>query len=317
MFHDMLHSPDFLVPDVASTVDELVAKVGLAPPDDDWYQCFPGHGYAAMFARVARSRTAAPSRLEIISSDPLPAVVDPTVPRCYVDELSALQGDRPVKTHATVVTTSDFPGLLEHVRAAGVRHRVDPPTPELPHERLWIGVSPEDPAGYRPDDDAGLMLEYIPTQCLALRPGVFDRPPPTAAVAEGAMSRVDARCFLVSDLDAALRTLERRMRWPADPVTTDPDTGARRARLATVIQHGATLELVEPAGDGPEAEFLARWGPGAYSVRVAVSGLDTKTEDLRARGTRFVRRPGFGARPEMLRIDHDAIAGVLLELVET
>lgn len=316
MFYDMLHSPDFLVSDVPATVADLVAKVGLPEPRADWYQRFPGHAYDAVFARVAPSRTAAPSRLEIISPYSLPEVVDPAVPRAYLDELSALQGDRPVKTHATVFTTSDLPGLLEYVRSAGIRHRVDPPTPELPHERLWIGVTPEDPGGYRPDDDAGLILEAIPTQCLGLRPAVFDRPPPTAEVPAGALSRMDARCFLIADLDATLRTLAERMRWPAEPVTVDPDTGTRRARLTTVIRHGATVELVQPAGDGPEAEFLARYGPGAYAVRIAVAGLDDKADDLRARGTRFTRRAGAGARPEMLRIDPDEIPGVLLELVD-
>lgn len=313
MFYDMLHSPDFLVPDVPATVAALVAKTGLPEPRADWYQRFDGHAYDAVFARVAPSRTAAPSRLEIISPWPLPEVVDPAVPRAYLDELSAWQGDRPVKTHATVFTTSDLPGLLEHVRSAGIRHRVDPPTPELPHERLWIGVTPEDPGGYRPDDDAGLILEAIPTQCLALRPAVFDVPPPTAAVPAGAMSRVDSRCFLVADLDAALRTLETRMRWPAGPVTTDPDTGTRRARMLTAIAHGATLELIQPGG-GPEAEYLARWGPGAHAVRIAVAGLDAKADDLLARGTRFTRRAGAGARPEMLVVDE--IPGVLLELVD-
>jgi len=314
MFYDMLHSPDFLVPDVPATVAELVARVGLPEPREDWYQCFPGHAYAAVFARVAPTRTAAPSRLEIISPWPLPEVVDPAVPRAYLDELSALQGARPVKTHATVFTTSDLPGLLEHVRSAGIRHRVDPPTPELPHERLWIGVTPEDPAGYRPDDDAGLILEAIPTQCLGLRPAVFDRPPPTADLPAGALSRVDARCFLVADLEAALHTLETRMLWPAGPVTTDPDTGTRRARMLTAIAHGATLELVQPAGDGPEAEYLSRWGPGAHAVRLAVAGLDAKAEDLVARGTRFTRRAGAGSRPDMLVVDR--IPGVLLELVD-
>jgi hypothetical protein len=315
MFYDMLHSPDFLVEDVDSTVDALVSRVGLPRPRDDWYQCFPGHGYKAVFARVRHSRTAAPSRLEVISPHPLPDVVDPAVPRCYPAEMSDLQGDRPVKTHATVVTSSDLPGLVEHVRSKGIRHRIDPPSPELPHERLWIGVSPDDPAGYRPDDDGGLIFEAIPTQCLHLKPSVFDRPPPTAPVADGEMVRIDARCFLVADIDAVVRTLDERLSWPAESATTDPDTGTRRVRLANAIAHGATLELVQPGIDGPEAAFMARFGPGAYAVRIIVAGLPAKADDLRRRGTRFTRRPASGPRPETLRIGPDEVPGALLELV--
>src|SRR3546814_11409751 len=115
MFVDMLHSPDFLVDDVPGTMDQLVARVGLMEPDPIWRQVFPAHGYDAMFARVSMSRTAAPSRLEVISSHPIPEPIDPAFPRSYIDEMGAVQGDRPVKTHATVITTSRFEELDEHI----------------------------------------------------------------------------------------------------------------------------------------------------------------------------------------------------------
>lgn len=316
MFYDMLHSPDFVVPDVRSTVRSLVDKVGLAQPRPGWYQCFPGHAYEAVFARVGPSRVSAPSRLEIISPYPLPSPVDPSVPRSYVEEIAALQGSRPVKTHATVVTTSDLPGLLDLVRSRGIRHRVDAPSPDLPHDRLWIGVSPDAPADYSPDDDAGLMLEFIPTQCLQLDPAVFDRPPPASAVAEGEMVRMVARCFLVDDLDRTLRMLAERMDWPVASITTEPATGTRRARMAAGIGGGATLELIQPVGQSAEVDFLKRWGPGPYAARISVAGLPAKADDLRRRGTRFVEVPGEGDRPDLLRVDTTEVPGVLLEFVD-
>jgi glyoxalase/bleomycin resistance protein/dioxygenase superfamily protein len=298
----MLHSPDFLVADADATTRRFVERLGLPEPDPGWWQEFPGHGYRAVFARVHRSRSFAPTRLEIIASRPIPEPVDPAVPRAYIDDYARIQGDRPLKTHATVLTASDLPGLIERVRSRGLRHRVDPVTPELPHLRLWLGVTPEDPGGYRPGDDAGLYFEAIPTQGLHLSIAPDDPPPPPPEpIAEGGMARVLAREWLVADLDAALRTLSRNLDWePAGAVTR------QRAVMEVTMRHGATLELLQPRA-GEAAEYLAAHGPGPYRTRIAVNGLAAKAADLEARGT------AFGRSAEALRVDLD---GALFEFVD-
>jgi hypothetical protein len=309
----MLHSPDFLVSDPDATVARLVDRIGLPPPDPRWTQEFPGHGYRAIFARVHRSRSFAPSRLEIIGPRPVAQPEDPAIPRAYIDQYSHAQGERPLKTHATVFTTSDIEGLIERVKSRGLRHRVDPTTPELPHLRLWVGVTPDTPGDYRPDDDAGIFFEAIPTQGLLLQTAPSDPPPPPPeALVPGQMARILAREYLVSDLDQALRTLSKNLDFETTgPVATDPDDGSRRAILAMTMPHAATLELVQPIDSETEgARYLGRWGGGPYYTRIAVAGLEAKAEDLQRRGTEFRRAPGERTR---LRV---AVDGALFEFVE-
>jgi hypothetical protein len=311
--YDMLHSPDFLVADADAMVASLVQRVGLPEPDAAWAQEFPGHGYRAIFARVHRSRAFAPTRLEIIASRPIPEPIDPAVPRAYLDDYWRAQPGRPLKTHASVFTTSDIEGLIERVRSRGLRHRVDPITPELPHLRLWVGVTPDAPGEYLPDADAGLFFEAIPTQGLHLRGAPADPPPPLPEPpAPGQMLRVLAREYLVADLDGALRTLSRNLDFEtAGPVAEDRADGCRRVALAVTMPHAATLELVEPLDpDGEAGRYRDRWGPGPYYTRIAVAGLEAKADDLRSRGTEF--QPAAGERPR-LRTDID---GALLEFVD-
>jgi hypothetical protein len=309
----MLHSPDFLVVDPDAMAARMVDRIGLPPPDPRWTQDFPGHGYRAIFARVHRSRSFAPSRLEIIGASPIPPRADPAIPRAYIEDYSRAQGDRPLKTHATVFTTGDIEGLIERVKARRLRHRIDAITPELPHLRLWVGVTPEAPGDYRPDDDAGLFFEAIPTQGLHLQitPGE-PPPPPPEPLAPGQMARVLARQHLVADLDKALRTLSRNLDFETTgPVAHDRADGCRRAILAMGMPHAATLELIQPIdGDSEAGRYMGRWGPGPYYTRIAVAGLDAKAEDLERRRTDFHRPPGDMPR---LRVDVD---GALFELVE-
>lgn len=116
--YDMLHSPDFLVADADAMVRRLVERAGLPGPDPEWTQEFAGHGYRAVFARVHRSRAYAPTRLEVVAARPVPEPADPAIPRAYVEDYARIQGVRPLKTHATVFTTSGIEGLIERGRQA-------------------------------------------------------------------------------------------------------------------------------------------------------------------------------------------------------
>jgi hypothetical protein len=311
--YDMLHSPDFAVADADALARRLIESIGLPEPDPTWTQDFPGHGYRAIFARVHRSRSYAPTRLEMIAYSPIPEPINPSIPRGYIQDYMRVQGDRPLKTHATVFTTSDINGLIDRVRRRGLRHRVDPISSELPHLRLWLGVTDDAPGEYQPDDDAGLFFEAIPTQGLHLRIGPTDpAPPPPEPLKPGQMSRIVAREQLVADIDATLRTLSRNLDFEtAGPVAVDRADGCRRAVLAVTMPHGAYLELVQPTDlDSEAGRYFSRWGPGPYYTRIAVAGVQAKADDLRARGTAFSQPPG--ERPR-LRVDVD---GALIEFVD-
>ena len=315
MYYDLLHSPDAVVPDVDRTARAMVERVGLPEPRPAWFQASVCHGYRALFARVHPSRQLAPSRLEVIAPgprSPSPGVAD--VP-AYIDEIAAMQGDRPLKTHATVLTSSAFPELVEDLLRKGVRHRVDPPSRELGHERLWIGFSPDGGPEYSPDDDAGLFFEVIPTQCLGLPDTVVGgAPTATPAVAPGQMIRVAARSYLVGQLDPILATLEERLSWPAERV--EGTGGERRAVMAVNFPRSARFELVEPGHDPEVAAHFARWGSGTYATRITVRDLSAKADDLRARGTPFRSLPSRGTRPEILRVDLHVVPGFLFDFVE-
>ncbi len=314
MYYDLLHSPDAVVADVDRTARTLVERVGLLEPRAAWFQPSLCHGYQALFARVHPSRAVSPSRLEVISSGPRSPSPAPTDIPAYIDEIAAMQGGRPCKTHATVLTSSAFSDLVEDLRRRGVVHRVDPPSRDLGHERLWIGFAPDGGPLHSADDDAGLFFEVIPTQCLELPAEVADGMVPDGLeLAPGQMVRMAARSYLVEDLDPVLATLEGRLSWPAEHV--EGKNGKRRAVMAVNFQRSARFELVEPGVDRDAAEHFARWGRGTYSTRITVRDLDAKAEDLRARGTPFEIR-SIGGGVECLRVGVDVVPGFLFEFVD-
>jgi hypothetical protein len=311
--YDMVHSPDAIVADVVATARLMVDRLGLIEPREAWLQRSRRHGYEALFARVHPSREVAPTRLEVISAGVHTGTEPEDIP-AYIPEVAARQGDRPLKTHATVLTSSSFDELVEGLERRGVRHRVDPPSWDLGHPRLWIGFVAGEGSRYLPDDDAGLMFEVIPTQCLGLPQSVVrGSAPDLGQLPSAAMVRITARSHLVADLDSALKTLEENLGWPAVRVTGA--SGARRAVMAVNFARSARFELVESRLDEDAFEHATRWGPGPFATRISVRGLDAKAADLSERGTRF-RRVDTAEGVPALRVDLDAIPGFLFDFVD-
>jgi hypothetical protein len=301
---DLLVSASVVVPNVHKAVRFVVDRLGFPEPRPTWIVGGGGHGFDVAFCRTHPSMAVAPTRLELMCPRPADEPLLPELPRFYVRETVALQGDRPIRTHATVTASSKLPELIEHVRSAGVRHRVDQPIPGNPFARLWLGVSEDDPAGYGSDE---LFLEVVQTQSLRLKPETYQDPPPLPeAPARGALIRMVSRGYLVRDLDAHLKRLAHDLDWePAAPTERVPGLG-RRARMAFEIAHSAMLDLIEPDGDGSAAP----WGPGPYSVRIAVAGLDAKAESLRANQVPFSRED------QVLRVEPSEMLGTIIEFVD-
>ena len=123
--------------------------------------------------------------------------------------------------------------------------------------------------------------------------------------------------MLVGDLGWTLDRLAENLGWTPEGDVEQAADGSRRAVLGFRLPRSARVELLEPGGDREEAEFLRRWGPGIWHVRIAVRGLDAKADDLRARGTPFRAVPTGFADPEVvLRVDAAAIPGCLFEFAE-
>jgi hypothetical protein len=313
---DLLFSADMLVPDPRGAVEQLVASIGLPRPGSAAYVEYPEEGWDCVFALVNKSFRAAPTRLEVIGPKTFRGRPEPG----RGQRISDLQGNRPCKTHATVLATPDIEALVRKVRDRGLRHWAQPPTAEVPFWRLWMGVTEDAPASYQGEGDAGLMIEVIPSDSPAF-PGnvLFETPPESPRVREGTMGRIVSRAFLVADLDETLRTLDRNLGWePVDEIACEPESGTRRVSMSRNLAKGGALELIQPgAGESGEGRFMRRWGEGPYAIRIAVAGLDAMAEGLERRGTSAWRLAASRATPERLVVDETRTCGMPFEFVES
>jgi hypothetical protein len=307
----LLLSADLLLDDADLGAHQLTERLGLPASRPSWRQSFAGHGFVANWLRVHPSLAVAPTRLETISLTEGDATADPLFAD-YVRSLIAFQGrHRPQKSHGTVLVTSDLPSVIEMLARLRVPFRLAPWSDAMAFDRVWTGVTPEDPR-YRPAADGGLMLELLPLEALGLPAEVFaETPPAPTDPAPEELLRITRRSHLVRDLDASVRALARLGLEPAEPVRADDV--ARRAIYRFAIGHGAALELLGPRDAASLAgRYLAMWGPGPFTTTIAVQELDAKRADLERRGTRTVLRHDDDG--PVLAVHPDDLGGARVEL---
>lgn len=316
--YQLLLSADLMVEDADKTADLLVTKLGLAG-HPNWRQAFPGHPYVAHFLRAHKSLAVSPTRIEPQGHLDAPNSGDPMFP-AYLHSVAAFVGPhRPIKTHATVLVTDDFGGLVERLSRRRAPFRIARLTPEMPFDRLWVGCTPERPE-YEPSVDGGLCIEVMPLAPLQLPQAVFETPPPEPREGRpGDMVRVVGRGFIVRDLDDVLRRLSSNLGLePKGHVRHVASEGYKLARITFGLPHSASLDLIEPtAWDGEVGRYLHNWGPGPYYARISVNDLEAKAEDLASRGVRFERRPETeAAGGPRLVVDPAELDGALFEFVQ-
>ncbi|MDZ4294177.1 MAG: lactoylglutathione lyase, partial [Hydrogenophaga sp.] len=187
-------------------------------------------------------------------------------------------------------------------------------------DRLWLGATPEDPH-YHPSVDGGLCIEVMPLEPLQMPADTFKVPPPEPRDSKpGDMVRVTSRGFIVRNLDETLRTVSSNLDWePTGAVEALGKEGYRRARMGFTVPHSATLDVIEATRwNGDAGVYLNAWGPGPYYIRIAVTGLQAKAEDLKARGTRFTwidECEAVGGK-SLIRVDPADVRGQLFEFEE-
>ncbi|MGH7823258.1 MAG: VOC family protein [Candidatus Binatia bacterium] len=316
--YEFLLSSDFMVPDPDATTALLVAKLGVRE-HPRWRQAFPNHSYIAWFLRAHPSLAVAPTRLETQGHRHVDNPSDPCF-QPFLQSLIDFQGaGRPMKTHALVLITRRFDELVEKLMRRRLPFRIAPRSDEMPFDRLWVGVTPENPR-YSPCVDGGLVIEVLPVEPLQMPAETFSTPPPEPREPKpGDMVRIVSRGILVRDLDETLRLLSTNLNWePAGPITTVEAEGTRIARMRFGLAHSASVDLIEPyRGDREAGAYLNVWGPGPYYTRISVTGLDAKAEDLRKRGTRFaVVESASAPRGRALRVDPRDLDGIRVEFVE-
>ncbi len=95
------------------------------------------------------------------------------------------------------------------------------------------------------------------------------------------LSRVDRILLAVRDRAAAADTFHDLLGAETVREESSALLGARR----TVVQAGSTeFELLEPAGDGPVARHLERWGEGIFAAGFSTPDLSALSERLSAKG---------------------------------
>src|SRR5271155_1837336 len=207
---DFLLSADMYVPDPDATTAVLDKRLGILQ-HPNWRQAFPNHPYIAWFLRVHKSLAVAPTRIEPQTHLDAPNPGDPFFPG-YLESLRRFHGEfRPIQTHGTVVIVKDIDPFVRRLVRHRVPFRIAPMTDEMPWERLWVGVTPEEP-DYDPAWDAGLCIEVLPIWPLQMPEAVFGAPEPLNPE-PGSMVRVVQKSFLVRDLDASVRTLSYNLDW--------------------------------------------------------------------------------------------------------
>ncbi|CAN7760288.1 lactoylglutathione lyase [Pseudorhodoferax sp. LjRoot39] len=318
---ELLMSADMMVSDPDAVTDVLHTKLGIHK-HERWRQAFADHPYIAHFLRVHKSLAVSPTRVEPQGHLDKPNLGDPMFHE-FLESLKDYQGrHRPMLTHSIVLATHGhkFDALMEKLMRRRLRFRMAQRTPAMPFDRMWMGVTPEDPR-YEPSVDGGLCIEVMPIEPLQMPAETFETPAPQPRNAEpGDMVRVSARGFIVRNLDETLRRCSANLDWePQGPVQALASEGYRRATMAFTLPNSASLDVIEATRwNGDAGVYLNSWGPGPYYIRIAVNGLAAKAEDLKARGTRYTwieASEALGGKP-MIRVDLADVAGQLFEFEE-
>jgi hypothetical protein len=313
---ELLVSGDAVVADHDDAIARCQAEWHLPAVHRNWTSAPPGAGAKWSFARLQRDRRLAPTALEILGI-PYQTVAPDQWPvgYAYLPEIAAAQGDRPVRNHSTVISTGDLEATVARLEATGGRFRLDPAKEDMPFPRLWIGFSLEDPGVYDPGTDGGLRIEILPHAALNMPdPEVASQPVPLES---GAPVRIVARTMLVEQLDPVLAALETHLAWrPAtDRVGGD---GARRARFEFAYPDSAVLEVVQPDRASEEGKFLDSWGPGPFSIRIAVNDVPALQRHLVAEGVPHAELAATGdGEPHRLFRPPDAALGTAFEFLES
>jgi hypothetical protein len=299
---DFLCNAEVIVEDVAVAEKVFVEALGFPQPRPSWSNKEPGFGFTYLFARVHPSLAVSPTRIEAMALAPLDPAIDPDSTLSFLPKLLAAQGSRPWKTHANEIATSDIHAVAQRLSRNDCRFHEMPG----PFTRLWLGWTAEDPGAYQPQTDGGLFIEFIETAALGKGAALWE-PQPAPDLPAGAMVRVMRRSWITDDIAFTLKALERNLGLrPALGPVLDTELGAHRAVYRFSHPRSAELEVLEPLSAGEIRESLDAWGPGSWAIRIGVTNVLAKADDLRRRGTPFEAR--LGAHNEIvLRVDTGAM----------
>jgi hypothetical protein len=304
---EYMFSADIFVEDMYRQVDGMVEHLGFHRPGPASVITDASDAHTIM-CRLDRDISRAPTRLEVIQGTG-------SLKHWNGHNIMAAwrsQAHRAARFHNTVFVAEDLGPLRDELARRRVPTMYDD---TLTFERVWIGLSPDNPTEYDGRHDAGLRIEILPRSAFPVEAEV---PPRTGKSEPGAMTRVVDRSFVVDDIDEALRVLDTCLGWQAaGPVTEVRSGGYLEAVLACRLPRSAALRLRQPTGSQTAfGAFAQRWGAGPYSIGISAIGLDEKAELLRSAGVPFTDIGDGGDERRHLRVGADVVGGTVLEFVE-
>ncbi|MDP2014515.1 MAG: hypothetical protein Q8L05_09855, partial [Actinomycetota bacterium] len=277
---ELLASADTVAPDHDVATRMCQQEWGLPEQKQAWVVSSPPLGAKWTYARVNLSRHEAPTFLNILGL-PFhpPARNERPSGYAFLPEIAAAQGLRPARNHATVVASRDLDSVAQRLHEAGVRFRYDPPDENLAIARIWVGFTEGMEDSYDPAADAGLRLEVIPYE--AVQQPRTAMPPDETRTVPGTGIRIAARTLLMRNLDTRISTLESVFEWrpQSDHIAAN---GTRRVRFSFANPRSAIIELVDPARDSVESDFLEEWGEGPFSIRLEVPDVASVQDRLQS-----------------------------------
>jgi hypothetical protein len=222
---------------------------------------------------------------------------------------------RPLVSHVTALGTpaqADVDEIIEILKSRGVPHiaRID---------NVYIGLIEDNGRiYYDPEVDGGTLLEFaiaVHEYPGLIRPPTVPAEPEIANAPPGALIRPLARTHLAVSVEAIIERLRAIVDWPEDEHLEYVDgDGYRSIIIKPNHPLSAVWELVEPTrADSRAGKALAKYGPGVWSTRLGVYGLDAKLDDLDKRGTGWER---IAARSDAERVALNRwdLRGLTLEL---
>lgn len=320
---DRYSGPDLVVGMATETLAVLEQKLGI-PAGQPIRMTGWGVGFDVAYLNVNEDPSLSASCIQLMSLKAL-ARDEPhnddgrAVRNMLLAYVTSQRMDRPIVTHVQALsapTQTEVDAIIELLRSRGVPHltRIN---------NVYIGLI-EDDSGrlhYDPSVDAGMLLEFAPTYSEAY-PNFFAPPrlpenPETIEVPRGTLIRPTSRTQLVASADAVIERFRAMLDWPEDGhLEVREGDGYRSVSIVPMNGLSAVWELIEPTNsDSRPAKVMERYGPGPWTIRLGVYGIEEKLEDLDRRGTRWewIDDGPKGRRVALNRWD---LRGVPIELEE-
>jgi hypothetical protein len=297
----LLNAADWVVPDLEDAGGRLVEL--LPELRTTGLSRIPEHDFDSVFLRGTADHAAAPTRFQLVRLPDAPSGPADGCAWAPFQPMQDLQGrDRDQRIHGTVLAVHDFDDAVAGLLERGIAVHVEHECAHLPYRRAWLGWSGRDRVE---GVDGGLFVEFIPIEVFprAVRESV------TQPVAGPEPSlRVAGRLHLVESLDAAVAQLTELVGLGEPQPYEDEPLGVSAARWTFGHPGSAVLEVAEPAGAGPAADYLAAQGVGPWLTTLECADPTGLARAAERNGARVIRLtddrilvidPTMGARLEL------------------